>query len=150
MENSDPPLSDTNPALAAERGGKWRRLVLWILAGSLICLIFAASWAQDSQMVKLGWVPGWVGILADRDPNIRTAVPFIPLSFLLMGGLWRLGSRAALAWTIAVSGSCLGLSEFGQTLLPHRTADVRDLLWGGCGILVGTALGWMFSQWRRW
>jgi len=40
---------------------KWRRLVFWLFAGGLIGMIFAASWAAESQMTELGWLPGWMG-----------------------------------------------------------------------------------------
>ena len=70
---------------------KWRATLAFALAGVFVILIMAASWAAESQMAKLEWLPRWAGTLADRDPNIRTAVPFIPLSFLLVNGLWRLG-----------------------------------------------------------
>ena len=127
---------------------KWRATLAFALAGVFVILIMAASWAAESQMAKLEWLPRWAGTLADRDPNIRTAVPFIPLSFLLVNGLWKLGICKALIWSLAVSATCLGLSEFGQVFLPHRTADVRDLMWGGCGILVGSALGVVSAKCR--
>ena len=93
-------------------------------------------------MTALGWVPTWLAALADRDPNLRTAVPFIPLAFLLMQGFaWRGWKWPALG-SVLVSGVCLGLSELGQVFLPFRTADVADLLWGGAGILVGVGIAW--------
>ena len=108
----------------------------------LILLILAASWSPDSRMTALRWVPGWAAEWADRDPNLRTAVPFIPLAFLLMRGFaWR-GWKWPALWSVGVCGVCLGLSELGQVFLPSRTADVADLIWGGAGILVGVLAAW--------
>jgi hypothetical protein len=115
----------------------------------LMVLILAASWAPDSRMTALSWVPGWLGAWADRDPNIRTAIPFIPLTFLLVRGLATSNLKWPLAWAVLVSGVCLGFSELGQVFLPLRTADVRDLLWGGAGILGGAVFTWVAGHWRR-
>ncbi|MCF7676100.1 MAG: VanZ family protein [Akkermansiaceae bacterium] len=122
-------------------------MILFALSGAFIVMIMAASWAPDSQMTKLRWIPGWAARLADRDPNIRTAIPFIPLAFLLVRGfVWR-GVKWPLGWAVLVSGVCLGLSELGQRFLPHRTADVNDLMWGGAGIALGTVLAWGRKRW---
>ncbi|MCX6868824.1 MAG: VanZ family protein [Verrucomicrobia bacterium] len=124
---------------------KARSFVFLVPAAVLMLLILAASWAPDSRMTQLGWVPRWVAILADRFPNIRTAVPFIPLAFLLVCGLRIRGSKRPLAWTLMLSLACLCLAEFGQIFLPGRTADGWDLLWGGGGVLLGTGAAWLCS-----
>ena len=124
-------------------------ILIFALAAVLILMIFAVSWAPDSRVTTLRWVPGWIADLADRDPNNRTAIPFIPLAFLLVRGFKGYKPNGSLAWPLMISGLCLGLSEFGQKFIPHRTADVRDLLWGGIGILIGTAMAWISSHWRR-
>ena len=119
------------------RHPKWHAMAFFVLAGVLMGLIVLASWAADSRMTALRWVPGWMADWADSDPNIRTAIPFIPLAFsLVLGFSWRRFKWPVL-WAVMVSGTCLSLSEFGQMFLPQRTADVRDLMWGGIGIAVG-------------
>lgn len=125
---------------------KWRSMAFLFLAGLLMVLILAASWAPDSRMAALRWVPDCIARLADRDPNLRTAVPFIPLAFLLVRGCARSNLKWPLAWAVGVSAVCLGLSEFGQVFLPLRTADAKDLLWGGVGIAVGTVLAWVLKR----
>ena len=132
-----------------KRRPKGKSMAFFLLAGVLIGLIVLASWASDSRMTAQVWVPGWLAAWADRDPNIRTAVPFIPLAFLLTQGFaWR-GYPWPVAWSVILCGACLGLSEFGQIFLPQRTADMADLMWGGIGILVGAVLAWGMSHWRR-
>ena len=142
METMKPILVDDVSAAVEKRFSKWRPAMLLTLAGVLICIILAASWAPESQITQLRWVPGWIGNLADRDPNIRTAIPFIPLAFLLFLGFSRTKVKWPIAGSVTVCGLCLVLSELGQRFIPHRTADVKDLLWGGGGIAVGTALAW--------
>ena len=112
-----------------------------ILSGVLLALTLVASWAPESQMEKLRWIPDWLAAFADRDPDFRTAIPFIPLMFFLVSGFYRIRVKRPIVWSVAVGGLCLCLAEFGQRFLPHRTADVKDLLWGGVGIVVGLMVG---------
>ena len=142
METMKPILVDDVSAAVEKRPSKWRAAMLLTLAGVLICIILAASWAPESQMAQLRWVPGWIGNLADRDPNIRTAIPFIPLAFLLFLGFSKTKVKWPIVWSMVACGLCLCLSEFGQRFISGRTADVKDLMWGAAGIAVGTALAW--------
>lgn len=141
----DESVPDTKPKSPSKR----RSLMFFALAAILILLILAASWAPDSRMTQLRWVPAWAGDLADRDPNFRTAIPFIPLAFLLVHGFAWSGAKWSLAWSIMICGLFLGVSEFGQNFLARRTADGTDLMWGGIGILIGTGIAWISSHWRR-
>ena len=117
-----------------------------VIAGVVMVLILLASWVSDSRMTELRWLPGWIARLADRDPNIRTAIPFIPLTFLLAHALARLGLKRALLGASVASAICLGLSEFGQIFIPGRTADKMDLRWGGAGILLGLGAAWGWGR----
>ena len=135
---------------------KGRALVFLALSVLLIGLILAASWASDSRMTELRWVPRWLAMLADREPNSRTAIPFIPLAFLLAHGFAMLfrparsSARRGLRWgllgSVIVCGFSLSLSEFGQIFIPGRTADLMDLLWGSFGIVVGIGIAWGTSH----
>ena len=128
---------------------KLRAVMFFALAAILILLILAASWAADSRMTQLRWLPGWAGALADRDPNLRTAIPFIPLAFLLAHGFGWCRAKWPVAWSIMICGFCLGASELGQNFLASRTADATDLMWGGIGISIGAGLAGISSHWRR-
>ncbi len=121
---------------------------LWAMAVLLIALILVASWSPDSRMAAQPWLPGWAAEWADRDPNIRTAIPFIPLAFLLtLGFAWQ-GCKWPVLGTVLVCGLCLGLAEVGQVYLPARTADAADLIWGAAGISAGLVLAWVM-RWKK-
>tara|TARA_B110000908_G_scaffold140128_1_gene167111 strand:- start:3816 stop:4247 length:432 start_codon:yes stop_codon:yes gene_type:complete len=128
--------------IAAEekKSWKWRTTLSFALAGVFVIVIVAASWAPESQMTKIKWIPGWIAELADREPNIRTAIPFIPLAFFLFLGLSTRSKKHPLVSTVMICAFCLCLAELGQNLLPDRTTDVKDLIWGAAGILVGIVL----------
>lgn len=145
VQSIDESMPDSQPKAQS----KLRSIKFFALAAILIGLILVASWAPDSRMTQLRWLPGWLGDLADRDPNLRTAIPFIPLAFLLVHGFGSHGARRSLAISIMICGLCLGASEFGQSFLPHRTADATDLIWGSIGILIGAGIAWVSSHWRR-
>jgi VanZ like family len=143
IQNSTLPPS---PTAELARPRDRRGMVLLFLSAGLVWLILLASWAPDSRMTALRWVPGWLANWADRDPNLRTAIPFIPLAFLLTHGFRSCKLKWPAAWAVLLCGLCLLFSEFGQVFLPLRTADVRDLLWGGVGIAVGTGLAGILSS----
>jgi hypothetical protein len=113
---------------------------LLLLAGVLVCLIGAASWAPGSRMSELRWVPAWVAAEADQHPNLRTGIPFIPLAFMLTYGLASRGLKRPRILAMGFCVACLGSVEAGQLLLPERTADAKDLAWGMAGIFLGLAL----------
>lgn len=125
------------------------RRLIFALVALFVLLIVLASWAPDSQMTKLPWIPGWIAQLADRAPNLRTAVPFMPLAGLLFLGLSAVGLKRPLLSTLTICGVILCLSEFGQTFLPNRTVDWKDLLWGTVGILLGVTAAKLLGYYRR-
>ncbi len=125
-----------------------------VLGAVLIAMVLAASWAPESQMSLLPWIPSWAADWADQDPNIRTAIPFVPLAVLLgyafVGHVFAdIRIRWALTASAGVCVICLALSELGQVFLPNRTADWKDLLWGAAGILIGTVIAAVWSRRRR-
>ena len=124
-----------------------RRAMIPVLGAFLLVMaIFAASWADDSKMSSLGWIPEDVAEWADRTPNFRTALPFSLLPFCLCQAMGWLGIRMkhAIVASYSVSGLVLIAAEMGQIFIPSRTADWCDVGWGMAGVTVGTALGLIF------
>ena len=126
-----------------KEGRSW---LIWIPALLLVALILAASWVPESRMVRQSWIPEWLGNWADRSPNLRTLVPFVPLAFLFYRG--SLGCRVGhpVMWSVAASLVCLTLAEFGQFWLPGRTPDLVDFGWGSLGIVLGLFFGWVLGH----
>ena len=141
-------IADVMQVPAPKPSAPARSWVFLALAAALMVLILAASWASDSRMTQLGWVPRWVAELADRDPNIRTAIPFIPLAFLLVHGFACRGIKRPLMLSLVLCLVCVGVAELGQAFLPGRTGDVRDVLWGGAGGVTGIAAAWLVRRGR--
>lgn len=91
-------------------------------------------------MTTIGWVPVWLAEIADFDPNLRTAVPFIPLSLVLAVLFNRSGIRRPARFAFICCFGLVGVAELGQIVLPARTADWRDVGWGLIGTLLGLAI----------
>lgn len=126
-----------------KRGRSW---LIWIPALLLVALILGASWVPESQMVRQSWIPGWLGNWADRSPNLRTLVPFVPLAFLFYRGSLGCQVGHPVIWSVAASLICLTLAELGQFWLPGRTPDLADFGWGSLGIVLGLFFGWVLGH----
>ncbi|OWP61960.1 hypothetical protein CDA63_16720 [Hymenobacter amundsenii] len=107
-------------------------------------LVLYLSWLPWPQLRTTGLLPAWLAAWSDQaaNENIRTAVPFLGLGLLTGGWLldrgrwsWRGGLGA---W--AVLTALAGVAEAGQLLLPHRSCDPADVLWGAGGALAGLLL----------
>ena len=99
------------------------------------------DWSSDvcssDLLVKLGWIPGPVAEWADRNPTLRTAVPFA-----ILGALVGLPLQSARARAIGLGAVVLLLlaTEGAQAGIPKRVFDLADLLWGLCGIAIGAVI----------
>ena len=93
---------------------------------------------------ELPFIPDWLAAWADRNWDLRTAVPFFFLSLL-----WTLlaGRRPGrlVAGHLALA-ALLILTELAQILLPERHAGLPDILWGLAGLSAGALLGLLISQ----
>lgn len=142
-------MAQISTELRQKRTSRWWTSLLLALASFVMLLIVLASWASDSEMSKLAWMPGWIAKLADSEPNIRTAVPFMPLAGLLCMALFSIQIQRPLRITLTICGFILCVTEFGQAFLPQRTVDWKDLLWGTVGVLLGTAGAKILIYWRK-
>ncbi len=117
-------------------------------------LVLYLSWLPWPQLRSAGLLPAWLTTWSDQaaNENIRTAVPFLGLGLLMGGWLldhggWRWRSGLG-AWA-ALTGLAL-LAEAGQLLLPHRSCDPADVLWGAGGGLAGLlAVAAGARAWRK-
>lgn len=110
---------------------------------SVILLIGYCALRPSPHMREISWLPAWLSGWADRNEDLRTAVPFCALSFYIALEallVYRNEYYAAwLSWGIAAYGWFLLLCalELLQFTLVQRTASLADLAWGTAGILLG-------------
>lgn len=108
-----------------------------------IFLIFGLSWVPNPNLRELPLIPSWISNWTDEYSNsrIRTAIPFILLSLVI--GAWFCYKRLSLhsyflAWVVLTG--VVVLAELGQYFIPLRDVDVKDVLWGSAGSLLGLGL----------
>ena len=92
--------------------GRLRRffvLALWLGSFLIGGGILALSWAADSRMAMLPWIPGWLAGWADSGgamQALRTAVPMV-MAGILFTLAWRVSGWRH--WILGGIGLALGL-----------------------------------------
>ena len=113
------------------------KLVKWIniiLCSILVIIIFLCSWFKSPDLGTNIFLPDWLNKWSNIHGQIRTAIPFIPLGFLL--------NTYKKKWIISISGFLICflvviIAELGQFLIPTRYPDIFDVLSGLLGAVVG-------------
>lgn len=113
---------------------------LVLVGGALVLYL---SWIPVPKMGLVWFIPHGLAHWADenRNDDIRTAVPLVPLGLLVGTQLIR-QNRTWAQWLLAWVGlSILVLvAEVGQFFLAQRSFDWFDVIWGAGGALVGLSL----------
>lgn len=119
-----------------------KSVFLGIVASLGIFLVFYFSWLPNPDIGLKSYFPIWLGKWTNRNPNLRTAVPFVFLG--LFGELLLIHNEKSL-FKRSLIFICLiaivTLAELGQLLLPMRHFDIRDIGWGAFGSAFGIGLG---------
>ena len=116
-----------------------------------IALLFAglcvyASLRDSPYLVELPFMPKGVGRWLDVHENTRHLWGYAVLT--LLTGWAFLGGRTPVAWrnlVLSLSGLAI-LLEALQIFLPHRRADVWDVVWSLLGAAFGGLLGAAFAR----
>jgi glycopeptide antibiotics resistance protein len=119
-------------------------LAIWAVA------VLLTAWAplrfvwRDLRVWQTEWlVPFWTYFfsrsLDDLADVVGQALNFVPLGALLAARSWRTSLPAVVVIGLAAGA----LLEFGQVFVPHRRADITDVLSAGAG----AAAGWGLWRW---
>lgn len=116
------------------RSIKFKKNTLFFF-GVLFCLflVFYFSWTPSGKLNEDIPLPLALISWYNTYYNLRTAVPFVLIAYLLAYFLS--------AWKIILS--CffvVALAEIGQMFIPNRSADYIDVLYGCFGALLGISL----------
>jgi glycopeptide antibiotics resistance protein len=119
-------------------------IVLLILIG---VGIFYFSWIPDSNLKSESYLPLWLLNWSNYYFNLRTAVPFVALGFLLDAYNSKKSTikKRKVRFTIWLRNSVLSivavcLAEGGQFFVLNRHPDLADVLFGFLGSQLGFLL----------
>ncbi len=122
------------------RKNKANIMVMFLLVFGVI-LIFFLSWKTNPNIGEFSFVPEWLVNWTDayRNSRRRTAVPFVGLGLLAGGYMIYIKKTKLLIWFFAflLLSTIVVLAEAGQYFLPSRSPDIKDVIWGVVGALIG-------------
>jgi hypothetical protein len=110
----------------------------------LILSVFYFSWLPSPDLGKESYLPLWLSVWGNYYYNLRTAVPFVGIGFLMEVNSPKhnlIGKPSSRAWlfiqNMTVSATIVCLAEGGQFFIPNRNPDLLDVFFG----IVGSGLG---------
>ena len=128
------------------------KTILLLLVVACISSVFFFSWLPNPDLGTETYVPKWLLDWSNTYYNLRTAVPFVAIGFLLelvrrqkkIIGKIRNGFRLFVENT-AISLAVVCIAEGGQFILENRNPDFMDVFFGIVGSIVGS-LGYYLSH----
>ena len=114
-----------------------------LTASAIIIIIFYLSWVRNPNFDQLSVIPNWLNRWSNLHGQLRTAVPFIPLGFLL--------NTYKKKWYISLTGFLICLivviiAELGQFFIPTRYPDIIDVFFGVLGAVLGMVFQNIFQK----
>lgn len=126
---------------------KTLQIVVLLLLLFLVGAVFYYSWLPDPRLEGETYLPLWLRNWSNTYFNLRTAIPFIALGFLLQAWhsiTYKSSSRkkALPFWVIntAIAAMVVCLAEGGQFFILNRHPDFMDVVFGILGSLSGNLL----------
>jgi glycopeptide antibiotics resistance protein len=118
----------------------------------LVAEIFYLSWLPEGHLGKETHLPTWLLNWSNTYFNVRTAIPFTILSFLLCA--WHSVSTPIPLkikipfWVVNIGTASfiVCLAEGGQFFISHRHPDPKDVVYGILGSILGCVLYYLFNN----
>lgn len=132
---------------------KWQGYVITAALLMILCTIFYFSWIPDNQFSSESYLPLGLRKWSNTYYNLRTAVPFVALGFVL--AVWSTRAKVplkkkkpwAMWWQLTfIAWVVVSLAEGGQWFIASRNPDGRDVGYGLLGSQVGMAGYYLFKK----
>ncbi|WP_269227374.1 VanZ family protein [Flavobacterium eburneipallidum] len=132
-----------------------KKIVLLLLL-FVIAVVFYFSWLPDSTFKNETYLPVWLLNWSNHYYNLRTAVPFLAVGFLLEAYAQHKRSNDIgydknlnFLQNIGVSTFIVCVAEGGQFLIQKRNQDLEDVFYGILGSIIGVLVYFLFNRVRK-
>ena len=110
----------------------------------VIVAVFYFSWLSDPSLESETYLPQWLLNWSNENYNLRTAIPFVALGFLLEAYTNRKSpydtnpnKNLSFMQNLGISAVIAFIAEGGQFLIKSRNPDIMDVYFAIVGGLVG-------------
>lgn len=121
----------------------FHKIVLLLLL-LIIGIVFYFSWLPDPSLKSESYLPNWLLNWSNQYYNLRTAVPFVVVGFLLEAYSYFKGSnelkhhkKLSFIQNIGIAAIIVGIAEGGQFIIHNRSPDLMDVFYGIIGSILG-------------
>lgn len=120
-----------------------KKIVLFLLL-IVIGTVFYFSWLSDPSLETETYLPKWLLNWSNYYYNLRTAVPFVAVGFLLEAYTHHMSSNkinhnenSNFMQNLGIATIIVCIAEGGQFLIQKRNPDVMDVFFGILGSFMG-------------
>jgi len=110
----------------------------------VISVVFYFSWLPDPSLKSETYLPNWLLQWSNRYYNLRTAVPFIAVGFLLEAysdfrNSTRMEQHKKINFiqNISIAALIICIAEGGQFIVIRRSPALIDIFFGIAGSIIG-------------
>jgi len=116
---------------------------IFFLVVACILAVFYFSWLPNPDLGTETYLPSWLLVWSNIYYNLRTAVPFVAIGFLLEAATndkKRSGSSRLRLFVenTAISAAVVCIAEGGQYFIANRSPDLTDVFFGILGSGIGS------------
>ncbi|CAC9975278.1 VanZ family protein [Flavobacterium panici] len=133
----------------------FQKIVLLILL-VVIGVVFYFSWLPDPSLRTESYLPRWLLNWSNHYYNLRTAVPFLAVGFLLEAYVQQKSPNETnqsknlnFIQNIGIAAIIVCIAEGGQFIVQKRNPDIMDVVYGIIGSIAGGLFYNLFKKFKK-